>query len=163
MSARERMPAASTADREITATRLLDAPRELVFDVWTDPNHVAHWWGPRGFTNTIEKMDVRPGGVWQFIMHGPDGVDYPNRVVYLEVVRPERLVYVHDSGQSDDPGQFHVTVTFSAEGNKTRLAMQLVFKSAAERERVVKEVGAVEGLNQTLDRLTEYLQRSQSR
>jgi uncharacterized protein YndB with AHSA1/START domain len=150
----------STADREITATRLLDAPRELVFQVWTDPQHVAQWWGPRGFTNTIEKMDVRPGGVWQFVMHGPDGVDYPNRVVFLEVVPPERLVYLHGAERDDEPGQFHVTVTFTAEGKQTRLAMRTVFKTAAERARVIEEVGAIEGLNQTLDRLTEYLARA---
>lgn len=78
-----------TADREIVISRLIHAPRELVFKVWTDPKHVAHWWGPNGFTNTIHEMDVRPGGVWRFIMHGPDGVDYPNKIVYKEVVKPQ--------------------------------------------------------------------------
>src|SRR3954449_1876611 len=101
-----------SADREIVAVRVFDAPRELVWKLWTDPHHVAQWWGPNGFTNTIHEMDVRPGGVWRFIMHGPDGVDYPNRIVFIEVVEPERLVYSH-GGDEGDPVQFHVTVTFA--------------------------------------------------
>jgi uncharacterized protein YndB with AHSA1/START domain len=147
--------ATSTADREIVAERLLNAPRELVFQVWTDPEHLAHWWGPRGFTITTAEMDVRPGGVWRFVMHGPDGVDYPNRIVYLEIVKPERLVYLH--GSEDEPGHFRVTVNFYAEGRKTRLTMQMLFDSAAEREEVVTRFNAVQGLNQTLDRLGELL------
>jgi len=145
----------STADREIVATRVFDAPRELVFQMFTDPKHVVHWWGPRGFTNTIETMDVRPGGVWRFIMHGSDGVDYPNKIVYIEIVKPARLVYDH--GDEGEPGYFHVTVTFEDQGDKTKLSMQMLFKSAAEREQVVEKYGAVEGLNQTLERLKEYL------
>src|SRR3954464_2525826 len=96
-----------SADREIVAVRVFDAPRELVYKAWTDPEHVAQWWGPNGFTNTIHEMDVRPGGVWRFIMHGPDGTDYKNEVEYLEVVKPELLVYLHESTP-----KFHVTVTF---------------------------------------------------
>ena len=79
---------ADAAPDEIVTTRLLNAPRALVFEAWTDPHHVAQWWGPNGFTNTIHEMDVTPGGVWRFVMHGPDGVDYPNRIVYIEVVNP---------------------------------------------------------------------------
>jgi uncharacterized protein YndB with AHSA1/START domain len=84
--------AKSSADREIVITRLIDAPPERVFDAWTDAAQVVQWWGPRGFTATTHKMDVRPGGVWRFVMHGPDGRDYQNKITYLEVVRPERLV-----------------------------------------------------------------------
>lgn len=142
------------ADREIIATRLFDAPRELVWEVWTDPKHLAQWWGPNGFTNTIHEIDVRPGGVWRFIMHGPDGTDYKNEIVYVEVVKPERLVYDHVSGP-----KFHVTVTFNNEGDRTRLAMQMLFESAAERENTVKKFGAVEGLNQTLGRLEQHLEK----
>ena len=91
----EKDEASSRAGREITVTRVISASRETVFEMWTNPKHIAQWWGPRGFTNTIEEMDVRPGGVWRFVMHGPDGVDYPNKIVYREVVRPERLVYSH--------------------------------------------------------------------
>jgi uncharacterized protein YndB with AHSA1/START domain len=68
--------AVSTSDRENVTTRVFDAPRELVFRAWTNPKHESQWWGPNGFTNTIHEMDVRPGSVWRFVMHGPDGVDY---------------------------------------------------------------------------------------
>jgi uncharacterized protein YndB with AHSA1/START domain len=77
-------------DREIAMTRVFDAPRELVFKAYTDPALTPQWWGPRGFTTTVDQMDVRPGGVWRFVMHGPDGTDYPNKIVYTETVRSER-------------------------------------------------------------------------
>ena len=85
--------AGHTAGREIVITRLIAAPPELVFDAWTDPKQIGRWWGPNGFTTTTHSMDVRPGGVWRFVMHGPDGRDYQNKIVYREVKRPERLVY----------------------------------------------------------------------
>jgi uncharacterized protein YndB with AHSA1/START domain len=145
----------ATADREIVITRLFDAPRERVFAAWTDPAHIGEWWGPTGFTTTIHEMDVRPGGVWRFIMHGPDGVDWPNWIRYSEVVAPERLVYAH-GGEREEP-EFHVTTTFEDEGGRTRLTMRSLFPSAAARDYVVREHGAIEGGNQTLDRLGEYL------
>ncbi|MBM9575860.1 SRPBCC family protein [Leptospira sp. 201903070] len=147
----------NTKDREITASRVFDAPRELVWKVWTDPNHIGKWWGPNGFTNTIETMEVKPGGIWKLIMHGPDGTDYPNRIVYIEVVKPERLVYKHGSDLEDHPGDFHVTVTFEEENGKTRLTMLSLFQTAAARDEVVEKYGAIEGMNQTLDRLRNYL------
>jgi uncharacterized protein YndB with AHSA1/START domain len=141
-----------TSDREIVATRLFDAPRELVWDAFTQPQHIAQWFGPRGFTNTIHAMDVRAGGKWTFIMHGPDGVNYDNEVDYIEVVRPERLVYVHGPVP-----RFDVTVTFAEDGQRTRLTMRSLFESAAVRNQVVEERGALDGMNQTLDRLGEFL------
>ncbi|HET7152473.1 MAG TPA: SRPBCC domain-containing protein, partial [Candidatus Kapabacteria bacterium] len=95
--------AEDTSDREIITMRLLNAPRELVWKVWTEPEHIAKWWGPNGFTNTIRKMDVRVGGEWLFTMHGPDGTDYPNKTVYTKVVKPERLEYTVGTGSDDDP------------------------------------------------------------
>lgn len=150
------MPEAeNTADREIVITRTFEAPREFVLEAWTRPEHVARWWGPTGFTNTIHEMEVRPGGVWRFIMHGPDGVDYKNRIVFIEVVKPERLVLDHGADEGD-PGQFHVTVTFDHEGGKTKLTMQSLFATAEQCQKT-KEFGAVDGGNQTLDRLAAYL------
>ena len=151
--------ATATADREIVLTRLFDAPRELVFDAFTDPEHVGQWWGPNGFTTTTHEMNVRPGGVWRYIMHGPDGVDYPNKIVYHEVVKPERLVYSH-GGDDDEPAHFGVTVTFADQGGKTRLTMRSIFPTAAARDKVVKEYGAIEGGNQTLARLAAYLAKA---
>jgi len=141
-----------TADREIVLSRLYDAPRDLVFEAWTTPEHVAQWFGPNGFTNTIHEMDVRPGGAWRFIMHGPDGVDYPNEIIFHEVVKPERLVYSHGPAPV-----FHVTVLFEDEHGKTRLRMRSLFPTAAEKDRVVDEFGAIEGGKQTMERLAAFL------
>jgi uncharacterized protein YndB with AHSA1/START domain len=147
----------STADREIVITRLLDAPRELVFRVWTDPAHVGQWWGPQGFTTTVHEMTVKPGGVWRLTMHGPDGVDYPCLIVYHEVVEPELLAYTLGSGAENDPGT-EVTVTFLDEQDgKTRLTMRSLFQTAEARNFVVEKHHAIEGGNQTVDRFVEKL------
>src|SRR5882762_8072786 len=144
-----------TADRELVVTRLLNAPRELVFKVWTDPRHVAQWWGPNGFTNTIHEMEVKPGGVWRLTMHGPDGADYPNKIVFHKVVKPELLVYSH--GDENDPEQFVVTVSFVQKGQKTQLTMRGIFRTKEELDLVVKKYGAREGQIQTINRLEAYL------
>lgn len=148
---------AETSDRELVFTRTYAAPRELVYEAWTDPKHVARWWGPSGFTTTIEEMDVRPGGVWRLVMHGPDGVDYRNRIVFIEVVRPERLVYKHDPEKGSEPVSFHVTVTFTEQGGCTQLTMRMLFPSPAVRDHVAQKYGAIEGAEQTLARLAEQL------
>src|SRR5689334_17565188 len=89
--------AASTAasDREIVITRLVHAPRELVWEAFTNPKHLEKWWGPRGFTDTTEQYELRVGGGWKHIMHGPDGTNYPNKSVFREIVKPERIVFSH--------------------------------------------------------------------
>jgi uncharacterized protein YndB with AHSA1/START domain len=143
--------ATDTADREITITRLLNAPRELVFEVWINPDHIRNWWGPNGFTNTIHKMDVRPGGEWELVMHGPDGVDYKNRSIFKEVVKPEQIVFEHFNPN------FITTVTFTAEGSKTRLRWNMLFESREKFEQVVKTFNADEGLKQNVNKLENYL------
>jgi uncharacterized protein YndB with AHSA1/START domain len=142
--------------REMVITRVFDAPRVLIWKAWTDPAHVGHWWGPNGFTTTIREMDVRPGGVWRYVMHGPDGTDYGNRIDYLEVVKPERLEYMHGGDDGDESPPFRVTVTFGEDGGRTRVTMRAVFVSVEEFERV-KAFGAVEGGKQTFERLAGYL------
>jgi uncharacterized protein YndB with AHSA1/START domain len=157
MPAKNDQSTVDTSDREIVVSRLLNASRELVFQAFTDPQHVVHWWGPNGFTNTNREMNVRVGGVWRFTMHGPDGTDWPNRITYLEVIKPERLVYLHDDDSDSEDGQkFHVTVTFETQGKKTLLTMRSLFATAAECEQV-KQFGAVEGGQQTIDHLEAYL------
>jgi len=159
--ARKNDPDTPTADREIVLTRVFDAPRELVWEAMVDPKHVVQWWGPYGFTTTIEKMDVRPGGAWKHVMHGPDGTDYPNKSVFTEVVKPERIVYSHGSGKKGGPGvQFVATWTFEALGDKTKVTIHMLFPSASDRDRVVKEYGAIEGGKQTLERLGKFLDQS---
>jgi uncharacterized protein YndB with AHSA1/START domain len=146
----------------IIGVREFDAPRELVFEAWTDPKHLAQWWGPNGFTTTTSAFDMRPGGVWRFVMHGPDGCDYENRITFDEIVKPERLVYHHGGGDDVEPVQFRTTVTFEDLGGRTRLTMRGVFPSAAERARVIKEYGADKGLVQTLARLGDYVAKMMS-
>lgn len=144
--------------QSIITTREFDAPRELVFEAFSDPKHLAQWWGPTGFTTTTHSFDMRPGGTWRFVMHGPDGRDYQNLITYDEVVKPEKLVYHHGGAADVEPVQFSVTVTFEAIGrNRTRLTMHMLFPTAAERDRVAKEYGAVEGAQQTFNRLGAYL------
>jgi uncharacterized protein YndB with AHSA1/START domain len=151
-------PAENLADREIVSSRVFDAPREVIWNAWTDPKQIVQWWGPRGFTTTIDEMDVRPGGVWRHTMHGPDGTDYPNKNVFIEVVKPERIVYSLTGGKQGDRGTHaEVMWTFEAQGNKTKLTLRMLFPSAEAREHVIKTYGAIEGGNQTLDRLREHL------
>jgi hypothetical protein len=92
--ATENRNAALVGDREIRGTRVFDAPRELVWKVWTEPEHIGKWWGPNGFTTTTHKMEVKAGGVWRFVMHGPDGRDYQNKITFIEVVKHDR--HPHD-------------------------------------------------------------------
>ena len=144
--------------RSIITTRVYDAPRELVWTAWTDPEHLAQWWGPDGFSTTTSAYDLRPGGVWRFVMHGPDGRDYQNRITFDEIVKPERITYHHGGGDDVEPVQFRTTVTFeNLAGNRTQLTLHAVFPSAAARERVIKQYGADKGAVQTLSRLADYL------
>jgi uncharacterized protein YndB with AHSA1/START domain len=125
----------------------------------TKPEHVVNWWGPRGFSTTIETMDFHIGGVWKHVMRGPDGVKYPNKSVFKEIVKPERIVFSHGGGREEGPGaSFVATWTFDALAvDKTRVTARMVFPSATERDFVVKEFGAIEGGQQTLERLGEFL------
>jgi uncharacterized protein YndB with AHSA1/START domain len=163
MSSARAMPGseagADTSEREIVATRVFDAPRALVFKAWTDEKHLARWWGPNGFTITTHSMDFRVGGTWRFVMHGPDGRDYQNENVYVEINEPERLVYRHVPAP-----KFETTVTFADDdGGKTKVTARMVFESAALRDATVKAVNAIEGLKQTLGRLGEYVKELASR
>jgi uncharacterized protein YndB with AHSA1/START domain len=150
-----------TDPRSIIGIREFDAPRELVFAAWTDPKHLSQWWGPNGFATTTSSFDFKPGGLWRFVMHGPDGRDYQSRVTFVEIVPPERIVYSHSgSGEDIKPVHFQQTVIFEDIGGRTRLTWRGVFPSAAERDRLIKEHHADTGLAQTMARLGEYVQRS---
>lgn len=156
MSAIENAPD-EEATREIVVSRTFDAPRELVFDTFTDVRHVSAWWGPEGFTTTTqERTGLRAGGRWRFVMHAPDGTDFDNVIVYREVVRPERLSYAHGEREGA-PGSFDVTVTFEEVEGGTRLTLRSLFATAEERNFVVEKHGAIEGGHQTLSRLAEQI------
>src|SRR6187551_3496635 len=126
------MPATANAN-EIAITRFYDAPVQMVWDAWTDPEQVAQWWGPRGFTLTTHSKDLRPGGHWAYTMHGPDGTDYPNKTVYFEVEQGRKLVYDH-GGNDDRPPLFRVTVLFTDLGGKTRMDMTSTLATAEAAE-----------------------------
>ena len=123
----------ATADREIVISRVIGAPRELVFEAFTEVRHLSQWWGPDGFTTTTRSFEFRTGGSWDFVMHGPDGTDYPNKIVYREIVKPERLVYDHDDDKDPPSHKFQTTVTFAAQGRKTKVTLRALFDSADAR------------------------------
>ncbi len=149
------------ADREIVVSREFAAPRELVWEAMTNPKHLVNWWGPRGFTTTIEVMDFRVGGEWKQVMHGPDGANYPNAHVFQEIVKPERIVFAQHGKREGGPSiNFVATWTFDAvESSKTRVTICMLFPTATERDFVVKELGAIVGAKQTLERLGEQLEK----
>ena len=145
--------------RSIVGSRVFDAPRELVYAAFADPKHLAQWWGPIGFTTTTHSFEFRPGGVWRFVMHGPDGRDYQNRVTYDEIVAPERIVYHPGGGDDVEPVRFNTTVVFEDLGNnQTRIIWYGRFPTAEERARVIRDFGADKGLAETLSRLAEHLE-----
>lgn len=136
---------------EIVTTRVLLFPRGQVFAAFLDPAQLAHWWGPNGFTNTIHEFDPRPGGVWRFVMHAPDGADYPNECAFVEVTEPERVVFDH----VEPVHQFRLTMTFADEDGGTRLTWRMVFADPAEYARVKDFV--VPANEQNFDRLATWL------
>ena len=146
----------SNAEREIVISREIDAPRERVWEAFTDPEQLIQWWGPEGFTNTFNSIDIKEGGVWDFDMHGPDGVDYPNKIVYEELIKPSKISYTHSGLDKEDFVEFQTTFTFEEVDGKTNLTLRLVFATAAEKEKQVK-FGAVEGGNSTLKKLADFL------
>lgn len=153
--------AAKNNSNELKITRIYDAPVKMVWDAWVEPDQVAQWWGPRGFTLTTHSKDVRTGGSWHYIMHGPDGTDYPNKTQYLEVEKYSRMVYDH-GGYDDRPPLFRVTVTFAElKGKKTKMEMTMTLptpEAARETEKFIKQAGG----NSTWDRLAEFLEKEES-
>jgi uncharacterized protein YndB with AHSA1/START domain len=148
---------ANVAERELTDSRVINAPRELVWKVFTEPVHVVQWWGPDGFTNTTKSMDVRVGGEWIHTMHGPDGKDYPNHIVYREVIEPELLVYDHVSAP-----HHRTTISFEDLGDgTTRLTFGMIFETKEHKISTVETYKADIGLKQTLGRLESFLAKMQ--
>jgi uncharacterized protein YndB with AHSA1/START domain len=146
--------------RELVLKRVLDAPRELVWKVWTDPAHLAQWWGPKGFTNPRCEWDARPGGAIHIDMRAPDGVVYPMSGVFKEVVEPERLVFVSSALDENGKSMFDVlnTMTLTEERGKTALTLQARVISVTERAPQYLK-GMEMGWNMSFDRLAEYLAR----
>src|SRR5919112_801982 len=131
----------ATADREIVISRVIDAPRELVFEA---------------FTTTTRSFEFREGGVWDFVMHGPDGTDYSEWITWTEIVPPERIALLHGESR-DDPNAFESVLTFAPDGAATRIVMRTVFPTKQLRDEAVEKYHAIEGGQQTLSNLAAYV------
>jgi uncharacterized protein YndB with AHSA1/START domain len=142
--------ATHTTDRELATSRLIDAPPERVFKAFSDPLHLAQWWGPNGFTNSFDEFDFRPGGRWRFVMQGPDGRKFVNESLFLEIVASERVVLRHESAP-----QFELTITFQQMGAKTVVGWRQVFNTESERDRIAQF--ALQANEQNLDRLAAHI------
>jgi uncharacterized protein YndB with AHSA1/START domain len=142
-----------TGDRELVVTRMINAPRERVFAAFSDPANISLWWGPNGFSTTTHEMAFKVGGVWRYVMHGPDGTDYNNKVAYTDIVAPERICYDHGDF---DKVEFKTVILFEERGEKTFVSLRMIGFSE-ELYQNMKKFGATEGGNQTLARLDAYL------
>src|SRR2546423_6051711 len=143
----------ATADREIVISRVISAPRELVFEAFTEVRHLSRWWGPDGFTTTARAYEFRVGGVWDFVMHGPD---YQEWITWTEIATPERIALLHGEFRGD-PNAFESVLTFAPEGTATRIEMRTVFPSKELRDEAVEKYHAIQGGQQTLSNLAAYV------
>src|SRR5499427_3909114 len=146
----------ATADREIVISRIIHAARELVFEAFTDVRHLSRWWGPEGFTTTTRAFEFRVGGEWNFVMHAPDGTDYPEWISWTEIVPPERIALLHGESR-DDPNAFESVLTFEPAGEQTRIVMRAVFPTKELRDEAVEKYHAIESGEQTLRKLAAYV------
>ena len=142
-----------TKDRELFLSRTLNAPVTLVWELWTNPEHIINWWGPDGFKNTINTMDFKPGGEWDLVMHGPDGRDYKNKSIFKEIIPYKKIVYEHVSYP-----KFIATIIFEEQGERTFISWHMLFETAEQFLQVVKTFKADEGLKQNLKKLNRYLE-----
>jgi uncharacterized protein YndB with AHSA1/START domain len=146
----------ATADREIVISRVIDAPRELVFEAFTEVRHLSRWWGPEGFSTTTRAFQFRVGGAWDFVMHGPDGTDYQEWISWTEITPPERIALLHGESR-DDPNAFESVLTFGADARATSIEMRTVFPTKELRDEAVERYHAIEGGQQTLSNLAAYV------
>lgn len=145
----------TSADNEIILSRIIDAPREKVWEAFTKAEHLKQWWGPNGFSITTKEFDFREGGIWRFTMHGPDGKDYPNDIVFTKLQKPELME--HDHGADDGTVHFQARIKLEDLGGKTNLIMRTVLPTKEILELLVRENGVIEGGKQTLRRLADYI------
>ena len=149
-------PEPATVDREIVVSRIIGAPRELVFEAFTQVQHLSRWWGPEGFSTTTRSFEFRVGGDWDFVMHGPDGTDYQEWITWREIVPPERIALRHGESR-DDPNAFESVLAFEPAGQQTRIVMRAVFPTRELRDEAVEKYHAIEGGEQTLRHLAAYI------
>lgn len=145
------------SDHEVVFRRSINAPRDVVWAMWSDEQHINRWWGPDGFTTTTYEFAFEPGGVWRYMMHGPDGTDYPNRVVFREIERPSRIVYENSWDLPGAPVHFTATVMFVSAGTKTELEFRMNFPDATALASAVDLYKVMEGGRQTFARLASHV------
>ncbi len=149
------------SDQEIIITRTFDAPRELVWQMWTTAEHLQQWWGPEGWTLPVCELDFRPGGTWFYCMQGPDGMQSCGKATYLEINAPDRIVYEDafadaDGNPLEEMPLGHITLRFIDAGGKTTVHNTVRYPTKADRDKVI-EMGMEAGFDQTLNRLEAYL------
>ncbi len=150
------MSGSTTTDREIVVSRVVGAPPERVFEAFTEVRHLSRWWGPDGFSTTTRSFDFHVGGEWDFVMHGPDGTDYPEWISWTAIDPPERIALLHGESKGD-PRAFESVLTFTPEEAGTRVELRTVFATRAQRDEAVERYSAVEGGRQTLGNLAAYV------
>ena len=141
----------SAGNRSISIHKHLPARVDIVWNVWVEPQHIANWWGPEGFTNTIHKMEVTPQGEWRLTMHGPDGKRFPNRSIFIEIVPLNKIVFQHFNPH------YLATIIFEPNGNETLLDWTMEFETPELFETIVKVFKADKGLEQNVEKLENYL------
>jgi uncharacterized protein YndB with AHSA1/START domain len=153
---RDAQAQSATADREIVISRIISAPRELVFEAFTEVRHLSQWWGPSGFSTTTRTFEFRVGGEWDFVMHGPDGTDYQEWITWTEITAPARIALLHGEFRGD-PNAFESVLAFAPDGAETRIEMRTVFPTKELRDEAVQKYHAIEGGQQTLSNLAAYV------
>lgn len=150
------MPEHALSDRELAISRLIEGSRDTVFAAFTEVRHLSQWWGPTGFTTTTSTFEFSEGGVWEFMMHAPDGTDYPNWIKWIEIRPPERIVLRHGE-RSDDPEQFTTSIEFEERPDGTEVTLRTEFQTKALRDKAIEHFGALEAGGETLRSLAEYV------
>lgn len=140
-------------------SRLIAAPVETVWEIWSELRHLHEWFGPAGFTITTQEFAFAPGGMWRFTMHGPEGTDYPNRIVFRTIEPKTQIVYANSWDLPDAPLDFTVVVTFAAEGERTRLILHMTFANDAAMQTAVERYGVLSGGVETFERMAGYAER----
>ena len=156
MSTTGRGAPAQSATREIVISRVINASCDVVFEAFTELRHLSRWWGPEGFTTTTRAFEFRVGGVWDFVMHGPDGTDYQEWISWTEIAPPERIALLHGESRGD-PNAFESVLMFAPDGAATRIEMRTVFHTKELRGEAAEKYHAIEGGQQTLSNLAAYV------
>lgn len=152
-----------TETKDLVIVREFDVPRDLLWKVWNEPEHVEHWWGPRGFNTRVTSVDLRPGGKWQYVMIGPDGTEYPVHGVFTEVEPPKRIVTTDEFGDGYDdivpgidlPKGLVATAVFDDLGTRSRLTLTISHATPEDRKKH-EDMGVVAGWNSSFDKLDDY-------